>query len=454
MGARIEADACVVGAGYAGLTAAYRLHQAGRTVVVLEARDRIGGRVWTTTAADGAATVDRGGGWLAPYHDVALALAGELGVTTYKTWVAGKHLLVDGERIRRYTGLIPKISPLAVLSIARAQLKVDRLSKQVPVDAPWDAPSAAAWDARTIGDFVRRSGIRSRVGHDLFEMAVRGCFTGDLDECSFLHLLWLTRAHGSLEHLFSIEGGAQENLVAGGAGSMAARMAAALGDAVQLGAPVSAIRQAEDRVTVEAPGTTVVARQVVVTTPPALALEIAFDPALRADRLELYRAAVAGPETKTLVLYERPFWRDLGYSGQTAGPGSVSEVTLDASPVDGAPGVLASFTFGPVAERFDGLDTGERRRLLLDALTARLGPEAARPVDVVETPWWKEPWTRGCSMAHLPPGVLSRLGPLLQQPFGRVHWAGTETATTSHGAIDGAIRSGERAAAELLAAWG
>jgi monoamine oxidase len=112
--------------------------------------------------------------------------------------------------------------------------------------------------------------------------------------------------------------------------------------------------------------------------------------------------------------------------------------------------VIASFAFGPVAERLDTLDPAERRRAVLDALTARLGPRAASPVEFIETAWFNEEWTRGCSMAHLRPGILSRYGPLLREPFARVHWAGTETSTTSHGAIDGAVRSGERAAAEIL----
>ena len=150
------------------------------------------------------------------------------------------------------------------------------------------------------------------------------------------------------------------------------------------------------------------------------------------------------------MVYDEPFWRGDGFSGQTSEPGSVAEVTLDATPASGSPGVIACFTFGPVAERVDALDDGERRRALLDALTARLGWRAASPAEVIETPWWKEEWTRGCSFAHLPPGILTRFGPLIRQPFGRVHWAGTETATTSHGAIDGAVRSGERAAAEIL----
>jgi monoamine oxidase len=448
-GKRIEADVCVVGAGYAGLTAARRLSQAGRSVVVVEARDRVGGRVWTQLLADGT-PVDRGGGWVAPYHDAIFALAGELGVTTYKTYVQGKHLLVDGGRIRRYTGLIPKISPLAVLSIARAQAKVDRLSKQVPVDAPWTAKRAAEWDQRTVADFVARSGIRKGIGADLFEMAVRGLFTGGLEDTSFLNLLFLVRAHGSINHLFSIEKGAQENLVDGGFGSIAAKMADDLGDAVHLGSPVRTITQRDDRVEVDAEGLAVTARHVVVTIPPALAAEIEFEPALPADRLALYRSSVAGPESKTLVVYDEPFWRADGFSGQTADPGSASEVTIDASPSSGTPGVIASFTFGPVASRVDALDPAERRQAVVDALTTRLGPRAASPIDYVETAWWKQEWTRGCSMAHFPPGLLTRSGPLLREPLGRIHWAGTETSTVSHGAVDGAVRSGERAAAEIL----
>jgi monoamine oxidase len=188
----------------------------------------------------------------------------------------------------------------------------------------------------------------------------------------------------------------------------------------------------------------------VVSVPPRLALEIAFDPPLPADRSALYRDAIAGWETKTLVVYEEPFWRADGYSGQTAEPGSPAEVTIDASPASGAPGVIAAFSFGPVAQRWYALGADVRRKALVDALAARFGARAAAPSDVIETSWWTEPWSRGCSMAHFTPGALTRHGHLLREPFGRVHWAGTETATISHGAIDGAVRSGERVAAEIL----
>jgi monoamine oxidase len=298
--------------------------------------------------------------------------------------------------------------------------------------------------------WLERSGVRTTIARDLFETAVRGLMTSDLSETSLLHLLFLVRGHGSINTLFSIEGGGQENLVNEGAGSIARRVADALGDAVRLNTPVRSITQRDDHVVVDAADVEVSARHAVVTVPPALVLDIAFDPALPDDRTTLYRNDVGGPETKTLVVYDEPFWRSDGFSGQSSEPNSVSEVTIDASPASGSPGVIASFTFGRVSERVDALDAAERRRAVLDALTTRFGPRAASPSEFIETAWWKEEWTRGCSMAHLPPGILSRYGPLLREPFGRVHWAGTETSTTSHGSIDGAVRSGERAATEIL----
>jgi monoamine oxidase len=446
---QVECDVCVIGAGYAGLTAARRLSQAGKSVVVLEARDRVGGRIWTHHLSDGSA-VDRGGGWLGPRHDAIFGLAGEMGVTTYKTWVKGAHLLTGGGRTRRYTGLIPKISPLAVLSLALAQRRINKMARQVPLDAPWAAPRAAEWDARSVASWLEHSGIRTQLARDLFESAVRGLMTADLSEASLLHLLYLAHSHGSLETLFSIENGAQENMVDGGAGSIAQRIADELDGSIRLNTPARAISQRADHVLVAGDEVTVAARNAVVSVPPALALEIAFDPPLPEDRTALYRNAIAGWETKTMVVYDEPFWRADGYSGQTAEPGSAAEVTLDASPSSGNPGVIAAFTFGPVAQRLESLDARVRRKAVLDALAARLGPRAANPSQVIETSWWKEEWSRGCSMAHFTLGTLTRYGHLLREPFGRVHWAGTETATVSHGAIDGAVRSGERVAAEIL----
>ena len=224
MPGQIDSDVCVVGAGYAGLTAARRLMQAGKSVVVLEARDRIGGRIWTEHLPDGT-PIDRGGGWVAPKHDGILTLAREVGVPTYKTWVKGASLLVGEGRTRQYKGLIPNIGVRSVVSIALAQFRIDRMAKKLPIDAPWTAKRANEWDARSVQWWMDNSRVRKGIGYDLFEMAVRGLMTGDLNEASFLHLLTLIRGHGSIQTLFSIENGAQDSLVEGGAGSIARRVA-------------------------------------------------------------------------------------------------------------------------------------------------------------------------------------------------------------------------------------
>jgi monoamine oxidase len=330
------ADVCVIGAGYAGLTAARRLVAAGKSVVVLEARDRVGGRIWTHRLDDGS-VVDRGGAWLAPRHDAILSLASELGATTYKTWVKGAHLLVGDGRTRRYTGLIPKISPIAVATIALAQFRLDRWARTVPIETPWTAARAAEWDKETVASYLNRTRISSSVGSDLYEMAVRGLFAADLNDVSFLHLLYLVRAHGSINTLFSIEGGSQENMVDGGAGSIARRIADELGDSIRLSESVHSISQMDDRVVVKTVASSVRARHAIVAVPPALAAEIEFEPALARDRIELLRLAIGGEETKTMLVYDEPFWRDDGLSGQTAEPNSAAEVTIDGSPLSGPP---------------------------------------------------------------------------------------------------------------------
>jgi monoamine oxidase len=444
------ADVCVVGAGFAGLAAARRLEQAGRTVVVVEARDRVGGRTWTEQRS--GVPVDRGGAWLSPAHHAALALVDELGTRTYHTHDAGYHLLAPAGEVRRYKGLIPKIGVRAVLGIAGAQRRLNRMARRLDVESPWSSADAARWDARSVRAWLADHPVHSAVANDLFTMAVRGLFAApDLDDVSLLDLLFLIRAHGRIERLFSIKGGAQERLVDGGLGGLATRLAAVLATPVLTGQPVRSIDQSTDRVVVATDLAQITSRRTIVAIPPVLQLDVAFDPPLGPDRRSLCGLAVAGVETKTLVVYDRPFWRDDGISGQSAGAGSLAEVTIDASPSDAARGVLASFTFGPVAARAASLEPAARRAGVLAELSRRFGSAAASPLEIVETSWWEEPWSRGCSMAHFPPGLLTSHGHLLREPHGRVHWAGTETATVAHGAVEGAIRSGHRAADEVLA---
>jgi monoamine oxidase len=450
-----EADVCVVGAGLAGLTAARRLSQAGRSVVVLEARERVGGRIWTKTSRDGV-PVDMGACFVGPQHDRMHALAEEMGVATFKTFVDGDNVLATGGKVRRYRGDIPRISPVALLSAAQAIARLNAMAKAVPVEAPWDAPKADDWDARSVRAWLNQAHVPTRLARDLIEATVRACFAADPSEVSLLNWLFLVRSAGGVESLMNVAGGYQDAQFVGGVGRVPDAMAAQLGDAVVLGTPVTGVRATESRVVVTGAGAdagcTVSARRVVLALPRALAGGIRFDPVLPADHALLVHQVPAGTEVKMVALYHEPFWRRDGMSGATVATDDDIEVTLDTGQPGHAAGVVAGYAAGPRARALAALDVTERRDGFLRMLTRRLGPAAADPVEVLELNWAEEQWTRGCSMGHFPTGVLTQYGRRLREPVGRLHWAGTETASTSYGAMDGAVRSGERVCEEILRA--
>jgi monoamine oxidase len=441
----VDVDVCVVGAGYAGLVAARTIARAGRSVVVLEARDRVGGRVWTQKLDDGTA-IDIGGTWVGPEHDAIRALAAEYGVGFDSTNSRGTKLMVRSGKVVRYAGASPRIGPLALVSLGLA------MARRVPPDAPWTAKKAAAWDRRSAGDWTAWN-VPNAHARDLLNVVIRGLFTADADEVSLLDVLQLIRSAGSLNTLLAIDGGYQQDMFAGGAQAVADGIAIELGDAMRLRTPVSAIAHDGRGAVVRAGSLEVRSRRAIVAIPPKLAGRLQFDPALPNDIVQLFAASIAGPVLKVVTVYGDAFWRADGLSGESASTDSPIENTLDASH-GGRPGLLCSLAFGPTAERLAKLGSAERRTLLLETLAQRFGPKAAKPEHYVELEWGAEQWTEGCYMAHYAPGVLMQVGPELRRPVGPIHWAGSETAGMSRGSIDGAVRSGRRAADEVLAALG
>ena len=278
---------------------------------------------------------------------------------------------------------------------------------------------------------------------------MRACFACDPAEVSLLCWLFLVRSAGGVEPLMNIAGGYQDSQFEGGVGRVTDAMAAELGDAVVLSSPVTAVTQHAERVEVVSERATVSARRAVLALPRALAAAIRFDPALPADHALLLHQMPAGTEVKTVAVYEEPFWRDDGISGASVATDDTIEITLDTTQPGHAHGVIGTYAAGPRARALWAMGERERRSVLLSMLVTRLGPRAATPLEVLEVNWAEERWTRGCSMAHFPTGVLTQYGRRLREPVGRLHWAGTETATVSWGAMDGAVRSGERVAEEV-----
>ena len=444
-----DADLVVIGAGLAGLAAARVAAAAGASVVVVEARDRVGGRVLNEEIGGGQ-IVEVGGQWIGPTQDRLASVASELGVATFPTFGEGENVIEYGGRLRRYRGTIPRINPAVLLDVERAQRRLNRLARRVPLDAPWDAPKAAALDGQTAATWLRRN-LATKPGRMLLELGIESVWAAQPEDLSLLHLLFYIHSAGSLELLFDTEGGAQQDRFVGGSQRIAILMAQELGrEHLILEAPVRMIRRGEHGVTVEADGATVRARRAVVALAPTLAGRIAYDPPLPGFRDQLTQRMPLGTVAKCMAIYDEPFWRGEGLSGQGTSDTGPVKLTFDNSPPDGAPGVLLGFLEGRRARELGRLHAEERRAAVVDCFARLFGPRAARPDGYVERLWADEEWSRGCYGCHMPTGAWTAYGPALREPIGPLHWAGAEYATVWNGYMDGAVRSGEATASAAL----
>jgi monoamine oxidase len=446
----IESSVVVIGAGLAGLAAARSLQASGSDVVVLEARDRVGGRV-LNHQLPGGETIEIGGEWIGPSQLRVNKLVAELGLETFPTHNEGEHLLDLNRRVKRYTGEIPPLPKAGLVDLGQSQLRFDRMAKRVPLEAPWAADRAERWDEETFATWVRRN-TRTAAARFFWEVYCEAVFAAELQDMSLLHALAYTHSGGGVNTLIGVRNAAQQDRIVGGSQLIAERLAEGLGEEIRLGVPVRKISQTDSGVTIEADGLTVRARRAIVSIPPVLAGRIAYDPVLPSRRDLLTQKMPAGSVTKVNVVYDTPFWRAEGLSGQAAGDHAPIRFTFDNSPPSGSPGVLVCFLEGAQARRFARVDADARKRAVLASLAGYFGPRAGKPIDYIEQDWNAEEWTRGCYGAHLAPGVWTQFGPALREPVGRIHWAGTETAAVWSGYMDGALTSGERAAAEVLAA--
>jgi monoamine oxidase len=444
-----EADACVVGAGLAGLTAARHLEAGGASVVVLEARDRVGGRLLNHPLAGTDHVVELGGQWIGPTQDRLAALARELGVTAHPTHTRGDNLVEWRGRLVRYRGTIPRIGPAVLADVAQAQARLDRMARRVDPEAPWQAAQADKWDAQTFATWIARN-TATRGAATLLEIGVQAVWAAEPADLSLLHVLFYVSSAGSFDRLISTEGGAQQDRFVGGSQLLALRLAERVRGPVALEAPARAVAQDGDGVIVHADGHRVRARAAVVALPPALTARLSYDPPLPAARDQLVQRMPQGTVAKCMAIYEEPFWRADGLSGQALTVRGPTRIVFDNSPPDASRGVLLGFLEGRLARDLGAWDPAARRHAVVDGFRRLFGDRAARPIEYVERLWADEQWTRGCYGCYLPPGAWTAHGHALRTPVGRLHWAGSETATRWSGYMDGAVRSGERAAAAVL----
>jgi monoamine oxidase len=444
-----EADLVVVGAGLAGLAAAREAARSGASVVVVEARDRVGGRVLNHHIGGGA-VVEVGGQWIGPTQDRLAALGKELSVETFPTHGEGENVIEYSRSLRRYSGTIPRINPLGLLDVERAQRRLNRLARRVPLEAPWRAADAERLDAQTPAAWMRRN-LATRPGRALLQLGIEAVWAAQPEEMSLLHFLFYIHSAGSLELLFDTEGGAQQDRFVGGSQLVPLRMAEQLGaERLVLGAPVRRIEHGADGVTVHADDAVARGKRAILALAPPLAGRIAYDPPLPGYRDQLTQRMPLGTVAKCMAIYDEPFWRAEGLSGQGMSDTGPVKLTYDNSPPDGSPGVLLGFLEGRHARELGRISADERRTAVVDCFARLFGPRAARPDSYVERLWAEEEWSRGCYGCHMPTGAWTSFGPALHEPVGPLHWAGAECATVWNGYMDGAVRSGQRAAEETL----
>jgi monoamine oxidase len=445
-----DVDVVVVGAGFAGLAAARALLDAGKTVKVLEARDRVGGRT-LTKKLDCGPWVDLGGQWIGPTQHEITKLVEDLGIETFPMWTRGDNLVVVKGKAKRYRGTIPRLALPSLLNIGWAQWRLDRMAKQVPLDAPWRAKKAAEWDARSLGAWLDAN-IKTKTARDLFDAGLETVFAAEGHEISLLHALFYVHSGGNLDLLLGTEGCAQATRIVGGMQPVAEKLAASLGEGVvQLACPVRRIENGEDRTIIHHDRGSLRAARVIIAIPPKLVPEIRFEPQLSGPRAELVKKMPMGAVIKHTAVYERPFWRDEGLSGMAVSDEGPVHVVFDNSLPDGMKGILIGFSEAKAARKLGALSENERRDAATRCFARYFGERARAPVAYADHVWEHDSWTGGCYGAFMPPGVWTSLGPSIREPQGRIHWAGTETAEVWSGYIDGAISSGKRAAREVLA---
>jgi monoamine oxidase len=441
-------DVVVVGAGFAGLAAARELTRLGHDVLVLEGRDRVGGRSYTGQVA--GIPVDLGGTFVGPTQDAVLKLAHDLGITTVPTYHEGANLIRWRGAVRSYRGTIPRLSLGGLLDLGRVRWQFERIAHTVPLAEPWTARRAARLDSMSLGQWLRsvRSGATTR---DLLAIMARVTWGCEPDDVSLLHAARYARAAGGLDRMLDVENGAQQDRFAAGTQHIADTAAAELGDRVVLQAAVTGIDCRDDTVAVTSEKGSADAQFVIVAVPPEHWSTIVFQPALPDERRQLPAQWPQGRLSKAYVAYRTPFWRSRGFSGESLSDQGPVFITFDVSPSPEGPGILLGFVD---AREFDTLSAQHRRQRALECFAALFGDEALTPLDYLDHRWGAEEFAPGGPTAAVPPGSWTRYGPLLRRPVGPIHWAGTETADEWTGFLDGAVRSGQRAASEVAARLG
>ncbi len=478
----ITRDVVVIGAGAAGLTAANDLRTAGLSVVVLEARDRVGGRLWTDVV-DGA-MLELGGQWVSPDQTALIDTVADLGLETYSRYREGDSVYVgpDGDA-KRFTGEMFPVAPETEKAIDDITARLDQMVAEIDPDKPWAHPNAAEWDKISWDAWLREQTDDDEAVRNLAFATGSAMLTKPTHTFSLLQSLLMAASAGSYSNLVDADF-ILDKRVAGGLQQVPELLAERLGDDVILNQPVrrivwgaasatpaspadaatgqrvadlraltarvDAAKSSSDGVTVIADGVTVRARFAVLALAPVLYSRISFEPPLPRVQHQMHQHISMGFVIKVHAVYETPFWRDKGLSGTAFSPYELVHEAYDNTNHGDERGTLVGFVSDQNADDVFRLSAEERRERILESLSHYYGPEAKNPVVYYESDWGTEEWTRGAYAASFDMGGLHRYGADLREPVGAIHLACSDMAGAGYQHVDGAIRQGHRAADEIL----
>jgi putrescine oxidase len=446
----ITRDVVIIGAGAAGLTAANELKKAGLSVAVLEARDRVGGRLWTDVI-DGH-MLEIGGQWVSPDQDALIETLDELGLETYERYRQGDSVYIgeDGT-LTRFTGEIFPVKPETEKVIVELIEKLDAMVALVDPDRPWESPDAEALDAISFEEWLKQQTDDTEARENIALFIAGAMLTKPAHAFSTLQALLMAASAGSFSHLVDADFILDKRVV-GGLQQVPLLLAERLGDDVHLSAPVRTLHWGEDGVTAEAEGITVHARQAVLALAPVLYNRISFVPALPRRQHQMHQHLSMGFVIKVHAVYDRPFWREQGLSGTAFSPFELAHEAYDNTNYDDERGTLVGFVSDKNADGVFDLSPEERQERILESLSHYYGPEAKNPVVYYESDWGSEEWTRGAYAASFDLGGLHRYGPDLRTAVGPIQFACSDLAGAGYQHVDGAIRMGRLAAERIVAA--